>query len=159
LYSLAIDGRGEPVALTSGAQSELNVGAGRHAGEILYRVEDPKAQTRIGGSRVALRDLKTGAETKLERPTSAAVAVRADIYYVRGDHGEIRRVRNQIDEVFLPMPADLPVAQLVASPDGDWLALEADVAHGAPHLCLVNVTGTPELRCPKALRPVRGRVS
>jgi tRNA A-37 threonylcarbamoyl transferase component Bud32 len=159
LYSLNIEGRVEPLAITSGALSELTVSLGRHAGEILYRVEDPKAQTRIGGSHVALRDLGTGAETRLELPTSAATAVGDVIYYARADHGEIRRVRKQIDEVFLPMPADLPVAQIVASDDGQWLALEADVAHGAPRLCLVNLGGTPELRCPKALRPVRGRVS
>jgi Tol biopolymer transport system component len=159
IFSLSLDQPAALSQLTSGALLEQGVGPGRRVGEILYRIEDPRAQARLGASQLALQDLATGARTTLEVSTSAATAVGADLYYARTDHDEIRRLRGQLDEAFLEMPPDLPVGQLLASPTGDQLAILADVAHGAPRICLVGLDGPPRLRCPDGPRPIRGRIA
>jgi hypothetical protein len=158
LFGLALGG-GQPGRLTAGTLSESDVALGRRPGEILYRVEDPESQSRVGASHLVLRDLATGAETPLDVTTTSAVTAGDSIYYARIDHGEIRRRQGQADEAFLPLPGERTVGGLTASPDRKWLALTSNAQGAAPALCLVNLAGAPQLRCLERPRPIRGRMA
>jgi hypothetical protein len=157
LLRMPLEG-GAPTRLTAGSLAESDPTAGHRPGQLLYRVEDPEAQSRVGSSRLVLRELATGAESALEIATTSAAASGDTLYYARLDHGEIRRRRGQVDEAFLPLTGDRTVGVLAAAPDGRSLALISN-AQGTPVLCLVNLEGEPRLRCLDRARPIRGRIA
>ncbi len=149
LWSIPVTG-GDPTHLTDGAQMEYRAASGRTPGTVIYLQDDyrdvPAEQLEPAG--IIELDVATKQTTKLSGVSvPGAAAAGGVLYYLIGGGTELRRVRGSIDEQVLSIESN--PEQIVASPDGKWIAL-AGPPPQTP-LTLVEVAAATATKLPAAV--------